>query len=123
DLAQYVHEQYAQYNHPFFVVLANGRVISSGSAAMPEPLLAMARSQLARWAERPPMRRFERGEPPRFGRVPEQPADGTGVGSPVPDAAPVVGSPPPSRLQRGPGGMPFGRPAPFVRSAPTVLPN
>ena len=68
DLGQYVHEQYAQYNHPFFVVLADGRVISSGSTAIAEPLLAMARAQLSRWRERPPMRWFERGDGQRFGR-------------------------------------------------------
>jgi len=111
DLAQYVHEQYAQYNHPFFVVLGDGRVISSGSEKISEPLLAMARGQLVRWAERPPMRRFERGDGPRFGRPPEEPPDGL--------EPPARGVPPPffgrgERFERGPGGMPFVRPAPII---------
>src|SRR3954466_11776792 len=111
DLAQYVHEQYAQYNHPFFVVLDDGRVISSGSAKMPDALLAMARGQLQRWAERPPMRRFGRGDAPRFGgappREPPEPGDNTARGG-----VPFFGRG--ERFQRGPGGMPFARPAPIV---------
>src|SRR5262249_61453282 len=55
DLVQYVHDQYAQYNHPFFVVLADGRVIPSGSGKISEPLLAIARAQLLKWAEPPPV--------------------------------------------------------------------
>src|SRR2546423_10918180 len=31
DLTRYVHDQYAQYTHPFFVMLTDGRVITSGS--------------------------------------------------------------------------------------------
>src|SRR5882672_6599661 len=52
DLTRYVHDQYAQYTHPFFVMLTDGRVITSGSTSFPEPLLSMAREQLARRAER-----------------------------------------------------------------------
>src|SRR5262249_52327581 len=48
DVAQYVREQYAQYEHPFFVMLADGRVITSGSQSFPEPLLRLARARLAR---------------------------------------------------------------------------
>jgi signal transduction histidine kinase len=111
DLAQYVHEQYAQYNHPFFVVLDDGRVISSGSAKMPDALLAMAHGQLQRWAERPPMRRFERGDGgPRFSRPP--PGE-----PPEPNEIPGRGAPffgRGERFERGPGGMPFVRPAPIV---------
>ncbi|MBW8867201.1 MAG: HAMP domain-containing protein [Acidobacteria bacterium] len=111
DLAQYVHEQYAQYNHPFFVVLDDGRVISSGSAKMPDALLAMARGQLQRWAERPPMRRFGRGDAPRFGAAPPgeppEPGDNTARGG-----VPFFGRG--ERFERGPGGMPFVRPAPIV---------
>jgi len=44
DLARYVQDQYAQYTHPFFVMMADGRVITSGSHSFPEPLLRMARS-------------------------------------------------------------------------------
>ena len=35
DLAPYIHDQYAQYTHPFFVMLADGRVITSGSQSFP----------------------------------------------------------------------------------------
>ena len=52
DLEKYVHEQYAQYTHPFFVMMADGRVITSGSRSFPEPLLGMARAQLQRRIER-----------------------------------------------------------------------
>src|SRR6185436_5443379 len=49
DLAAYVKEQYAQYEHPFFVMMADdNRVIMSGSQSFPEPLLAMARARLQR---------------------------------------------------------------------------
>jgi len=115
-LVQYVHEQYAQYNHPFFVVLADGRVISSGSQKISDPLLGMARSQMQRWAERPPMRRFERGDGPRFGRPLEEPPDGGG-GSPFPEPPPELGSRPRAgrgeRFDRGPG-IPFVRPMPII---------
>jgi len=111
DLAQYVHEQYAQYNHPFFVVLDDGRVISSGSAKMPDALLATAHGQLQRWAERPPMRRFERGDGPRFSRPPPgeppEPNENPGRGG-----VPFFGRG--ERFERGPGGMPFVRPAPII---------
>ena len=111
DLAQYVHEQYAQYNHPFFVVLDDGRVISSGTGKMPEALLATARSQLQRWSERPPMRRFDRGDGPRFGRPPfgepPEPMESAGRGG-----VPFFGRG--ERFERGPGGMPFVRPAPII---------
>ena len=111
DLGQYVHEQYAQYNHPFFVVLGDGRVISSGSARMPDALLAMAHSQLQRWAERPPMRRFERGDGgPRFDRRPGEPLEPND--NPARGGAPFFGRG--ERFERGPGGMPFVRPAPIV---------
>src|SRR5437762_6031063 len=48
DLTQYIREQYARYEHPFFVMMADGRVITSGSASFPEPLLRMARARLER---------------------------------------------------------------------------
>ena len=47
DLARYVHDQYAQYTHPFFVMLADDTVITSGSATVAEPLLGMARHAAA----------------------------------------------------------------------------
>jgi signal transduction histidine kinase len=48
DLAQYVRDQYAQYEHPFFVMMADGRLITSGSNSFPEPLIQMARARLER---------------------------------------------------------------------------
>src|SRR2546423_500570 len=65
DLARYVHDQYAQYTHPFFVMLADGKVITSGSSTFAEPLLDMARMMLRRWAERPLGHRGERPDAPR----------------------------------------------------------
>src|SRR5689334_13921000 len=47
DVEKYLNEQYAQYEHPFFVMLTNGRVITIGSDSFPEPLLRMARARLA----------------------------------------------------------------------------
>jgi hypothetical protein len=79
DLESYLKEQYAQYEHPFFVMLANGRVITIGSDSFPEPLLRMARARLAGREgpreggrfEGPDGRRGDRGGPggpPRGGR-------------------------------------------------------
>jgi two-component system, OmpR family, sensor kinase len=82
DLAKYVHEQYAQYTHPFFVMMADGRYITSGSGSFPEPLIRMARARLERSGPdralrggRPPFDRSGRGERPpgerpRFGAAP-----------------------------------------------------
>jgi two-component system OmpR family sensor kinase len=81
DLAKYVHDQYAQYTHPFFVMMADGRFITSGSRSFPEPLIRMAKARLERpVAERPrgeraPLDRFVRGarppgERPRFNANP-----------------------------------------------------
>src|SRR5215212_6697937 len=58
DLARYVADQYAQYTHPFFVLMADGHVITSGSQSFPEPMLAMARAQLEGGARPAP---FSRG--------------------------------------------------------------
>ena len=66
DLPQYVREQYAQYEHPFFVMMADGRLITSGSETFPEPLIRMAKARL----ERPEGGRMMRPEGPR------QPGDG-----------------------------------------------
>ncbi len=52
DLVHYIHEQYAQYTHPFFVVMTDGRVIPSGSQTIAEPLVALARARLERPARR-----------------------------------------------------------------------
>src|SRR5919109_160784 len=35
DLATYVNDQYKQYNHPFFVMMKDGRFVTSGSHAFP----------------------------------------------------------------------------------------
>jgi two-component system, OmpR family, sensor kinase len=78
DLAAYVHEQYAQYTHPFFVMMADGRVITSGSQSFSEPLLAMARAQLQRRIERPEGRRLDRPDGPR----PPWPGGPGGTGGP-----------------------------------------
>jgi signal transduction histidine kinase len=74
DLAKYVHDQYSQYTHPFFVLMADGRYVTSGSQSFPEPLVRMARARLERgWPERPRGDRFlfgwGRGE--RGGNRPE----------------------------------------------------
>src|SRR5476649_635561 len=52
DLARYVHDQYAQYTHPFFVMLADGNLITSGSTSFPQPVIDMARIQVQRWTDR-----------------------------------------------------------------------
>ncbi|HEV3141652.1 MAG TPA: HAMP domain-containing sensor histidine kinase [Vicinamibacterales bacterium] len=79
DLIKYVHDQYASYTHPFFVMMADGRVITSGSKSFPEPLLRMARARL----QAPP-----RG--PRF----EGPVD-PAQARPRADAAPPIEGPRP----------------------------
>jgi signal transduction histidine kinase len=68
DLARYVREQYAQNTHPFFVMLADGRLITSGSNSFPEPFLRMARARMERRIDRPDGIPFGRG--PRFGPGP-----------------------------------------------------
>src|SRR5881227_4066422 len=65
DLSRYVHDQYAQYTHPFFVMLTDGSVITSGSSTIDAPLRDMARAAVTRWTERPPGRRGERPDGPR----------------------------------------------------------
>src|SRR6267142_5073153 len=68
DLAKYVKDQFAEYNHPFFVMMKDGRLITSGSTSFPDPLIQMARARLERGFE--PGR--GRGEGPR----PEGPPPG-----------------------------------------------
>jgi signal transduction histidine kinase len=104
DLARYVHDQYAQYTHPFFVMLVDGTLITSGSSTVADPLLGIARAAIQRWTEHPPGRRGERLEGPRF----ERPLfagpgglDGAGRGAPPPGAP--FG-----------GGERFARPAPIM---------
>jgi signal transduction histidine kinase len=80
DLAAYIKEQYAQYAHPFFVMLTeDNRVITSGSQSFPEPLLAMARARLQRGdafgrGERPMRPPFDGTQGRRFD--PQRPFDG-----------------------------------------------
>src|SRR5438876_2103436 len=69
DVARYIREQYAQDPHPFFVMLADGAVITSGSHTFPEPLLRMARARLQRHLARPD---GEILEPPDLDRPPER---------------------------------------------------
>jgi two-component system OmpR family sensor kinase len=72
DLAVYIREQYAQYEHPFFVMMADGRLITSGSDTFPEPLIRMAKARLER-PEGPRMMRPEGPMPPGAGPWPEGP--------------------------------------------------
>jgi signal transduction histidine kinase len=100
DLDRYVHERYAQYTHPFFVLMDDGRLITSGSRSFPAPLIAMARARLQRAAQR----ESERTQPPPFLRADR--FDGQGG----------------ERLDRDPNGPPFARPAPiFVHGVVTGL--
>lgn len=106
DLAKYVREQYATYAHPFFVMMADGRFVTSGSKTFPEPLIRMARARL-------------QGGPPRFQRFERR-----GRGEPPENGRP--GLPPPvrdwwqqpdrfvERVERDGGGVRFIRPAPIV---------
>ncbi len=125
DLQRYVKDQFAQYNHPFFVMMADGRYITSGSKSFPEPLVQMARERLHR--------RLERPMGPGGSREPRDPnaAPGTpGFGGPMgprPDRPRGMrgGGPPDwwqqpdrflERSERGPGGGQFARPSPIIVS-------
>jgi signal transduction histidine kinase len=109
DLEKYLKEQYAQYEHPFFVMLQGGRLITIGSDAFPEPLLRVARARLAGREGR-----AERGEgppppPPEFSRGQGNP----GPGGPGPGPGP--GGPGGGRGRGfGPGFDRFERGAPIV---------
>ena len=81
DVARYVHDQYGRDAHPFFVMLADGKVISNGGP-FPEPLLREARARLRRGPDE---------RPARFGMF----GRGGGASSPGPG---------------GPGGPPGFRP-------------
>src|SRR3954471_20064385 len=48
DLPRYVDEQYSRATHPFFVMLRDGRIITSGVGSFPEPALRAARVTLQR---------------------------------------------------------------------------
>ena len=110
DLARYVHDQYAPYTHPFFVMLADGTVITSGRSTIEDPLRDMARMALLRWSERPPGRRADRPDGqrppgPRFERPMFPPPDGV--------EATGRGGAPPGFLGRG-GRERFARPSPIL---------
>src|SRR5215831_21107242 len=115
DLTRYVHDQYAQYTHPFFVMLSDGRVITSGSTSFPEPMLRMAREQLARRAsdEREPFpgRRSAEGE---GGRRADRSDRGDRPERRRPDRPEFFGRGGGDRFDRLQGGVPFVRPAPVV---------
>lgn len=106
DVARYVHDQYAQGTHPFFIVMTDGRVITSGLDQVPEPLLRMARARLQM-----PARRFERGEGergPRFDRPQRFDAE-----RPLrPDRFDAERPPRPDRFERE--GFRFSRPTPIL---------
>jgi signal transduction histidine kinase len=107
DLARYVHDQYAQYTHPFFVMLTSGTVITSGSETVADPLLAIARAALLRWSERPPGRRGDRAEGgARFERPFAGPPD-------TPEGLARGGPPPGFPFGRGAGDR-FARPSPIM---------
>ncbi len=83
DVESYVREQYAQVAHPFFVLLADGRMVTNGTSDFPDPLVRMARERMRRRAERfEHFQRFERGEAPGAG--------GRGAGFGFPRPAPVI---------------------------------
>jgi signal transduction histidine kinase len=120
DVARYVREQYAQNSHPFFVMLADGRLITSGSSSFPEALLRMARARLQRRLDRPDGGPFGRGlrpEPgPRGdGADPSRPRfEFGGRGDPLRDPPPFGRGP----RGEGPDGGPRYR---FVRPTPIIV--
>ncbi len=70
DLTKYIHEQYAQYTHPFFVMLTDGKVITSGSKTFSDSLMQMARARIEHPFERPFDRARRPEGSPRFGGGP-----------------------------------------------------
>ena len=88
DLAAYIDDQYARDAHPFFVMLADGRVFGNFPPPFPEPLLRAARARLQRGLGPPPERdRFRRGPGSRgrgFG------PDGPGGPPPPPPPEPIM---------------------------------
>ena len=84
DLAEYIDDQYARDAHPFFVLLADGRVFGNFPPPYPEPLLRGARNRLQRGLA-PDRDRFRRGPGGRgrgFGPGPG------GMGGPPPPPPP-----------------------------------
>jgi HAMP domain-containing protein len=118
DLAKYIRDQHEQYDHPFFVMMADGRLITSGSNSFPEPLIRMARARLERRFDRPPgpdRPEGPRSDPPR--------PDGPRPDGPWPDRPRGPRQPPAwweqpdrfvDRFERDPSGFRFIRPAPII---------
>src|SRR5262245_58367872 len=103
DVTKYVNDQYAEYNHPFFVMMKDGRLITSGSRDFPEPRIRMAKERLERGFD-PGFRGRGRGEGPR----PDGPRpDGPRPDGPRPDR--FV-----DRFERDASGYRFVRPSPIV---------
>src|SRR5207302_907396 len=101
DVAQYIRDQYATYEHPFFVMMADGRLITSGSRSFPEPLLQMARARLQRADALSPRSRSDMGPfdgprarppdfPERFGRDRGERFDRDGPGPPFARPVPIL---------------------------------
>jgi signal transduction histidine kinase len=115
DLTKYVRDQYANYTHPFFVMMTDGRFITSGSKSFPESMIRMARARL-------------QGPPPRFQRFEGQRFEGPRPDGPRPDGPtdrprfgrgdrPDWWQQPDrfvERFERDAAGAPFVRPAPIV---------
>jgi len=99
DLRHYIKEQYAQYAHPFFVMMADGTVIASGSETFPEPLMAMARARL-QFGERIRGERPPGPRPDRFGPGAGERAERFERGG--------------DRFERDPAGFRFVRPSPIL---------
>ena len=100
DLPHYVDEQYSKATHPFFVMLLDGRVITSGVGSFPESTLRAARGMLQRPPPPPGGRPSRRGPPPDRG-------DGPGGGAGRPPAGFGRGGDPQF------GAFPFDRPVAF----------
>jgi len=62
DLERYIRDTYEQRGYPFFVLMTDGRVISSSSARPPAQLLDAAKARLERATDA--TRRFDRTAPP-----------------------------------------------------------
>jgi signal transduction histidine kinase len=83
DLADYIDDEYARDAHPFFVVLADGRVFGNFRPPYPEPMLRAARARLQRGLT-PDRERFRRG-PGGRGR-----GLGGGIDGPPPLPEPIL---------------------------------
>src|SRR5437870_5336426 len=118
DVARYVREQYGQNTHPFFVMLADGGLITSGSNSFPEALLRMARARLQRRLDRPEGGPFGRGLWPGPRSDEADPAGPRyelgGRGDPRLREPPPFGRGPRSDGSDGGAGYRFIRPTPIV---------